>query len=57
MCCKAMEVVCYCEINGMVGYRYFYLLQREFIVRRRRAQQESRLDESDLRDARKEMER
>ena len=27
MCCKTMEVVRhYCEINGMVGYRYFYLL-------------------------------
>ena len=57
MCCKTMEVVCHCEINGMVGYCYFYLLLRKFIVRRRRAQQESRLDESDLREARKEMAR
>ena len=57
MCCKTMEVVCHCEINGIVGYCHFYLLQRKFIVRRRRAQQESRLDESDLRDARKEMAR
>ena len=26
MCCKTMEGVCHCEINGMVGYRYFYLM-------------------------------